>query len=52
MNYGETLLTVSYPIPYVQFLRISVYLNTAVIRARCIRRMANKERKEQWKLPP
>ena len=52
MNRRETLLTVSYPIPYVQFLRVFVYLYTAVIRACCIRRMANKERKEQWKLPP
>ena len=52
VNQRETLLTVSYPFPYVQFLRISVYLKTAVMRACCIRRMANKERKEQWKLPP
>jgi hypothetical protein len=52
MNQRETLLTVSYPIPYVQFLRLSVYLYIAVKRARGIRRMANKERKEQWKLPP
>jgi hypothetical protein len=52
MNQREMLLTVSYPITYVQFLRISVYLYTAVMRACCIRHMANKERKEQWKLPP
>jgi hypothetical protein len=52
MSQRETLLTVSYPIPYVRFLRISVYLYTAVMRACCIRCMVNKERKEQWKLPP